>query len=176
MNDTEMVATAVLLFAAGFETTVNLLGNGLHALLTHPAQLTALRQQPELVHRAVEEFLRFDSPVQLTSRVALRPCGIAGAELAPGQRVVLLLGAANRDPARFTDPDRLDIARDEGPAMSFGSGIHFCLGAHLARLEATEFFDQLLRRFPHLELTGTSQRRSGHSLRGFAELRINARR
>jgi cytochrome P450 len=176
LDDTEMVATAVLLFAAGFETTVNLLGNGLHALLAHPAQLAVLRQQPELVPRAVEEFLRFDSPVQLTSRVALRRCAIAGTELAPGQVVLVLLGAANRDPARFTEPDRLDVARDEGPALSFATGIHFCLGAHLARLEAAELFTRLLRRFPHLELTGPPQRRPGRSLRGFAELPLTARK
>jgi cytochrome P450 len=176
LDDTEMTATAVLLFAAGFETTVNLLGNGLHALLTHPAQLTALRQDPALVPRAVEEFLRWDSPVQLTSRSATRPCAIAGAELSPGQTVLVLLGGANRDPARFTDPDEMIVARDEGLALSFGSGIHFCLGAHLARLEAAELFTRLLSRFAHLELAGPPQRRPGRSLRGFAQLPITATR
>jgi cytochrome P450 len=172
MDDTEMVATAVLLFAAGFETTVNLIGNGLHALLTYPAQLGVLRADLDLVPRAVEEFLRFDSPVQLTSRVALRRCVIAGIELAPGQEVLLLLGAANRDPAQFSGPDRLDVTRDEGPALSFGNGIHFCLGAHLARLEAAELFTRLLRQFPRLEFAGTPRRRPGRSLRGFAELPV----
>jgi cytochrome P450 len=175
MDDTEMTATAVLLFAAGFETTVNLLGNGLHALLTHPGQLTALRQQPGLIPRAVEEFLRYDSPVQLTSRAALQPCTVAGTDLSPGQAVLVLLGAANRDPARFTDPDRLDITRDQGPALSFGTGSHFCLGAHLARLEATEFFTRLLARFRHLEPAGPPQPRPGRSLRGFARLPVTAR-
>lgn len=176
MDDTEMVATAVLLFSAGFETTVNLIGNGLHALLQDPAQLAILRAHPELTPRAVEEFLRFDSPVQMTSRVALRRCGIAGTELEPGQEVLLLIGAANRDPARFSEPDRMDVTRDEGPALSFGNGIHFCLGAHLARLEAAELFTRLLDRFPRLELTGTPRRRPGRSLRGFAELPVGVSR
>jgi cytochrome P450 len=176
MDDTEMTATAVLLFSAGFETTVNLLGNGLHALLTHPGQLTALRRQPGLMPRAVEEFLRFDSPVQLTSRAALQPCTVAGTDLTAGQQILVLIGAANRDSARFTDPDRLDITRDQGPALSFGTGSHFCLGAHLARLEATEFFTRLLTRFSHLEPAGPPQPRPGRSLRGFARLPVTARR
>lgn len=175
MDDTEMTATTVLLFSAGFETTTNLLGNGLHALLTRPGQLNALRQQPGLAPRAVEEFLRFDSPVQLTSRAALRRCSVAGTELSPGQTVLVLLGAANRDPARFTRPDELDITRDQGQVLSFGTGSHFCLGAHLARLEAIEFFTRLLCRFRHLELAGPPQPRPGHSLRGFAQLPITAR-
>jgi cytochrome P450 len=176
MDSTEMIATAVLLFAGGFETTVNLLSNGLYALLTHPDQLGILQADPGLVPTAVEEFLRFDSPVQLTSRAVQRECVLAGTELEPGQQILLMLGAANRDPAQFTEPDKLDVTRDEGPALSLGSGIHFCLGAHLARLEAAELFTRLLRRFPHLELAGRPRRRPGRSLRGFAELPITARR
>lgn len=175
MDDTEMTAAAVLLFSAGFETTVNLLGNGLHALLTHPGQLARLRRQPGLMPQAVEEFLRYDSPVQLTSRAALQSCAVAGTELTAGQQILVLIGAANRDPARFTDPDRLDITRDQGPALSFGTGSHFCLGAHLARLEATEFFTRLLARFRHLEPAGPPQPRPGRSLRGFAHLPVTAR-
>jgi cytochrome P450 len=170
-----MVATAVLLFAAGFETTVNLLGNGLHALLTHPVQLALLRQDPRLMPRAVEEFLRWDSPVQLTSRAVIRPCSFAGIQLSRGQTVLVLLGAANRDPARFDSPDELAVARDQGSALSFGTGSHFCLGAHLARLEAVEVFTRLLSRFTDLELAGQTQRRPGRSLRGFAELPVTAR-
>jgi cytochrome P450 len=174
LDQTEMVATAVLLFAAGFETTTNLLGNGLYALLTRPAQLAALRQQPGLAESAVDEMLRYDSPVQLTSRAALRPCVVAGAELSAGQAVLVLIGAANRDPARYASPDELIITRGEGPGLSLSSGIHFCLGAHLARLEATETFTRLLR-FRHLELDSPPRRRPGRSLRGFAELRVTAR-
>jgi cytochrome P450 len=176
LDDTELTATAILLFAAGFETTVNLLGNGLHALLTHPAQLARLRERPGLIPGAIEEFLRFDSPVQLTSRTALRPCRTAGTQLAAGQTVVVLLGAANRDPARFTSPDQLDVTRDEGPPLSFATGSHFCLGAHLARLEAAEVFTRLLARYPRLDIAGPARRRPGTSLRGLADLRITARR
>jgi len=172
LDHTEVIATAMLLFAAGFETTTNLLGNGLHALLTHPAQLALLRREPGLIPRAVEEFLRFDPPAQVTSRAVLEPCTIAGTDLATGQTVLTLLAAANRDPARFTDPDHLDVARDEGPSLAFASGIHFCLGAHLARLEATEVFTRLLRRYPRIELAGPVRRRSGRRLRGFAELPV----
>ena len=175
LDDTEIIATAILLFAAGFETTTNLLSNGLHALFTHPAQLALLRQQPQLAASAVEEFLRFDPPVQLTSRTTMGSCTVAGAGLPPGQTVLVLIAAANRDPMRFTDPDRLDIARDEGPSLTFATGPHFCLGAHLARLEAAEVFTRMLRRFPHLEPAGTPQRRRGSSLRGFAELPVTAR-
>jgi cytochrome P450 len=176
LDDTEIIATAILLFAAGFETTTNLLSNGLHALLTHHDQLAMLRQRPQLVPAAVEEFLRFDPPVQLTSRTSMKSCTVAGVDLPPGRTVLVLIAAANRDPARFTDPDRLDITRDEGASLAFGTGPHFCLGAHLARLEAAEVFTRLLRGFPHLALAGTPRRRRGSSLRGFAELPVTARR
>ncbi len=172
LDHTEMIATAMLLFAAGFETTTNLLGNGLHALLTHPAHLALLRRRPGLIPRAVEEFLRFDPPAQLTSRAVLEPCTIAGQDLRAGQTVLTLIAAANRDPARFTDPDHLDVARDEGPSLAFASGIHFCLGAHLARLEATEVFTRLLQRYHRIDLAGPPRRRPGRSLRGFAELPV----
>ena len=172
LDHDEMIATAMLLFAAGFETTTNLLGNGLHALLTHPAQAARLRHRPGLIPRAVEEFLRFDPPAQLTGRAVLQPCTIAGQDLRAGQTVLTLIAAANRDPARFTDPDPLDVARDEGPPLAFATGIHFCLGAHLARLEATELFTRLLHRYQRIELAGPPRRRPGRSLRGFAELPV----
>jgi cytochrome P450 len=175
LNEIEMIATAIMLFAAGFETTTNLMGNGMYALLTHPDQLAVLRRRPELVPRAVEEFLRFDPPVQLASRTALRPCTVAGIDVVPGQVVLLMLAAANRDPARFTDPDTFDVARDQGPSLAFSSGIHFCLGAHLARLEAIEFFDRLLRRFPVIEPAGRPRRKRGRTLRGFEELPVRVR-
>jgi cytochrome P450 len=171
LDDDEMIAAAILLFAAGFETTTNLLGNGLHALLTHPGQLAKLRERPELVPRAVEEFLRFDPPSHLTTRTALRPCAVAGVELSAGQTVLTLLASANRDPARFTGPDRLDVTRDEGPSLSFASGTHVCLGAHLAKLEGAEFFTQLLR-YDRIELAGTPRRRPGCSMHGFDELPV----
>jgi cytochrome P450 len=173
LDDTEMIATAILLFTAGFETTTNLLGNGLYALLTHPSQLALLREQPQMIPRAVEELLRFDPPAQLTSRTVLYPCTIAGVDLSAGQTVLALLASANRDPARFTAPDCLDVTRDEGPSLTFASGTHFCLGAHLARLEGAEFFTQLLRRYDGIELAGPARRRPGRSLRGFAELPVS---
>lgn len=174
LDDTEMIATALLLFGAGFETTTNLLGNGLYALLTHPGQLAALRRQPGMVHLAVEEFLRFDPPVQFTSRCVMAPCSVAGMELSPTQVVLALIAAANRDPVRFTHPERFDVTRDEGPSLSFSQGLHFCLGAHLARLEAAEFFNRLLHRYPRIELAGTPRRRARRSLRGFTELPVRA--
>jgi len=173
LDDGEMIATAMMLFGAGFETTVNLLGNGLYALLTHPAQLDLLGDRPELVPRAIEEFLRYDPPAQLVIRAVLRPCTLAGVELWPGDKIVVLLAAANRDPAQFTDPDRLDVTRDEGPSLAFSSGIHYCIGAPLARLEATEFFARLLSRYRHIEMAGQPRRRPGRGLCGFAELPVS---
>jgi cytochrome P450 len=167
-----MIATAILLFGAGFETTTNLLGNGLNALLAHPDQLALLRERPALIPGAVEEMLRYDSPVQLDGRSVLEPSVIAGTELAPGKIVILLLGGANRDPARFADPDRFDICRDAGKFshLAFAAGIHFCLGAQLARLEARIVFARLLARYPSIELAGKPERRTELSLHGFARL------
>jgi cytochrome P450 len=173
LDQAEMVATAVLLFGAGFETTVNLLGNGLYALLTTPAQLRALRADLGRAGSAVDEMLRYDSPVQLTSRAALAPCEVAGTELAAGQNLLLLIGAANRDPARYDSPDDLNISRGDGPGLAFAAGAHFCLGAHLARLEAVITFSRLLTRFPRLQLVGEPRLRPGHSLRGFTELLVS---
>jgi cytochrome P450 len=173
LSDDEMVSTAILLFVAGFETTSSLLGNGLHALLTHPDQLDALRRDPGLVPRAVEECLRYDAPIQLPSRTVLRACSIAGESMYPGQTVLMLVGAANRDPERFTEPDRFDVTRDEGTSLAFASGIHFCLGAPLARLEAAEAFTRMLRRYPRIRLAGQPTRRPRRSHRIFAELRIS---
>ena len=117
----EMVSTALLLFVAGFETTTNLLGNGLHALLSHPDQFARLRADPSLIPVAVEEPLRYDSPIQVDARTVLEPTVLAGTELEPGRLVVTLLGAANHDPDRFTDPDRLDIARTDATHLADAS-------------------------------------------------------
>src|SRR6202163_4909096 len=127
LTQDEVMSTAILLFAAGFETTTNLIGNGLLALLRHRDQLQYLRAAAHdagAVQRAVEELLRWDSPVQLDGRVALRDVEIEGQAVAGGEQVLTLIGAANRDPRRFSDPDTLDLGRDDGPPMSFGSGIH----------------------------------------------------
>jgi cytochrome P450 len=169
----ELVATAILLFAAGFETTSNLIGNGLLALLRHPDQLRRLRQDRSLLRPAVEELLRYDSPVQVNGRAVYEDIEVAGMRMEAGSTVLTLLGAANRDPARFSEPDRLDVGRAEGAPISFGSGIHFCLGAALARLEGQVVLDRLLDRFGTIELLDPQPRiRDSLTLRGLTELPV----
>lgn len=173
LSEHELVSTAILLFAAGFETTTHLLGNGLLALVDNPAQLARLRADRGLLRSAVEELLRYDSPVQITARTAYQDLTIAGEPIEAGTTVLALLGAANRDPARFTDPDRLDVGRAESPPLSFGSGIHHCLGAALARLEAQVVLERLLDRFAAMELVGGRPRhRDSLTLRGVVDLRL----
>ncbi len=173
LSEHELISTSILLFAAGFETTTNLIGNGLLALLRHPDQLARLRADRSLVRSAVEELLRYDSPVQIAVRTAYEDLSIGGHQIKAGSAVVALLGAANRDPARFGDPERLDVARDEGAPMSFGGGIHFCLGAALARLEGQIVLDRLLDRFATMELVGARPtHRDSLTLRGLVDLRV----
>jgi cytochrome P450 len=173
LSEIELVSTSILLFAAGFETTTHLVGNGLLGLLQHPDQLARLRQDRTLLRTAVDELLRYDSPVQITARTAYEDIEIAGHRIGSGSTVLALLGAANRDPARFSDPERLDVGRSEGAPLSFGSGIHFCLGAALARLEARIVLDRLLERFSAMELVGgPPQHRDSLTLRGLVDLRV----
>lgn len=148
----ELLANALLLLAAGNETTTCVLGNGLAALLRHPEQMELLRSNPALVPAAIEEFLRFDSPVQFLGRIAVADIPLAGATIRRGDLVLAVLAAANRDPARFAEPDRLDIKRPHVPHLAFGHGPHFCVGAQLARLEAQLAFTALLGRFPAIKL------------------------
>ena len=154
LSDEELTGNIILLFGAGHETTVNLIGNGLLALHRNPEQLALLKARPELMPGAVEEFLRYDSSVQLTSRVALEDIAdLGGRPIPQGESVLCLLGSANRDPAAYPDrPDVLDITRPNVRPQSFGGGIHFCLGAQLARLEAEVALETLLRRLPGLRL------------------------
>jgi cytochrome P450 len=169
----ELMATIVLLFAAGFETTTNLIGNGVASLLSNPGELERLRDNPDLVGGAVNEVLRYESPVQLDLRMALEPADVAGQEIAVGESVVTLLGAANRDPAHLDDPDRFDVGRGEEPIMSFASGIHYCLGAHLARMEGEEVFTKMLRRFDTIELLDAElDWRDRFTLRGLETLNL----
>ncbi|MGH3836948.1 MAG: cytochrome P450, partial [Pseudonocardiaceae bacterium] len=164
----ELSSIAMLLLAAGFETTVNLLGNGAVLLLRHPDQLDVLRAQPQRWSGAVEEILRYDSPVQRTGRIALRDTEVGGRRVAAGSLIILLLGGANRDPAVFTDPDRFDVQRPEADQnLAFSSGIHYCIGAALARLEGEVGLQALFRRFPDLALTGPPHRRPTRVLRGY---------
>jgi cytochrome P450 len=168
----ELLTMAALLFAAGFETTTNLLGNGLVALLTHPDQAALLRERPQLAPAAVEELLRYDSPVQISARLTTAPVVLGGVELDAGERIVGYIGAGNRDPRRFTDPDALLLERADNAPLSFGGGIHYCLGAPLARLEAQVALPALLRRFPDLALAGRPVQRDSLSIRGFTHIPI----
>jgi cytochrome P450 len=171
LTDEEIMSTAILLFAAGFETTTNLLGNGLLALLQHPDQLDDWRAHPDIAGTAVEELLRYDSPVQFNMRCALEPADLIGVALERGDRVIVLQGAANRDPIRFARPDELDLRRANNVPLSFGWGIHHCIGAPLARMEGEIAFNALLARFRTIDLMTDSPRwRPGFTLRGLLEL------
>jgi hypothetical protein len=169
----ELYANAALLLVAGNETTTNLIGNGTLALLRNPGQLARLTADPSLIPTAVEELLRFDSPVQFTVRVLTDEISLGGKSLRSGQMVLLLIGAANRDPEHFADPDRLDVTRTDNKHLAFGLGSHFCLGAPLARLEARVAFQTLLRRMPGLRLDGPEPRYRPHfNLRGLTALPV----
>lgn len=152
MTDEELLAQCSLFFIAGHETTRNLLGNGLLALLQHPEQLALLKENPQLMKSALGELLRYESPIQFTGRIATEDIQLGGQEIKQGQPVFLLIGAANRDPERFTDPDELDITRKEGSNLAFGYGPHVCIGATLSYLEAETAFTILLDRLPDLRL------------------------
>jgi cytochrome P450 len=167
LTDDEILSTAILLFSAGFETTTNLLGNGLLALLRHPDQLADWTAHPEIAPSAVEELLRFDSPVQFNMRAALEPADLVGEPLERGDQIIVLQGAANRDPVEFDHPDALDLRRSPNTPLSFGWGIHHCIGAPLARMEGEIAFNALLARFHSIELRAEEpQWRPGFTLRG----------
>jgi cytochrome P450 len=172
LSTRELVATAVLLLNAGHEASVNGFGNGLHSWLTAPDRPSVDAADPGALVRLVEEFLRHDSPLHLFERTAKEPAEVAGATLRPGDKVAALLGAANRDPAVFAEPDRFDPTRDPNPHLAFGAGIHFCIGAPLARLELEVSLRTLLARFPQLEVVD-AVRRPTFVLRGFERLVVS---
>ena len=173
LTEMEIHAMCVQLFVAGDETTTNLIGNGLLALLDHPTVLRRLRVEPTLNRSAVEEFLRYDSPVQRAARVASEGFQIRGKRIKEGDSVMLMFGSANRDPLQFTDPDRLDICRKPNNHLAFGRGTHFCIGALLARLEARIAFATVLRRLPEFHLTGKPLKwRTTMAMRGLKSLPI----
>ena len=173
LTEDEILGTAVILLGAGHETTTNLIGNGMLALLRHPSERVRLARDGSLLPSAVEEILRFDSPVQATSRTFPEPVLVGGHEIPAGREIGLLLGAANRDPAQFVDPERFDVGRAENRHLSFGHGIHFCLGAGLARVEAEVALGALLARHPKLTLAAdTLVWRPGFLLRGVESLRV----
>ena len=169
----ELLSTMLLILVAGNETTRNLIGNGMLALMRHPDELQRLREAPDLLEPAVDELLRYDSPVQLDGRVVREDLELGGKRLRAGEKVIALLGAANRDPAAFADPDALDIGRTERSHLSFGRGIHYCLGASLAVLEARIAFRGLLDRFASIRLAAEPRYRDGIVLRGVESLWID---
>jgi cytochrome P450 len=172
LSQEELTANVILLFAAGYDTTANLIGNGLFALFRHPDQLARLRSDGSLMGNAIEEFLRYDSPVQLTARAALEDVMLGDIMVQKGGAIICVVGSANRDPDVYRQPDRLDIARENIRPLSFGGGIHHCLGAQLARLEAEIAISGLIHRFPNLKLDDPERPvwRPSISLRGLASL------
>jgi cytochrome P450 len=171
LTDDEIIANVLLLFNAGHETTVNLIGNGMLALLQHQDQLSLLRANPELISEAVEELSRFDSPVQIAARITTGDVRVDETTIPAGSKVMVIYGAANRDPARYADPDRLDIRRPGVKSLAFGGGPHFCIGAPLARLEVAMVLTALLERYRSIELaTDELSWRANFNLRGLSKL------
>ncbi len=174
LDDWEVLGTCALILGAGHETTTNLIGNGMAALLRDRAAFERLGREPALLPTAVDELLRFDSPVQVTSRVPLEDVEIHGTRIPKGDEVNTLLGSANRDAGQFPDPDRLVLDRRDNRHLSFGHGAHFCLGAGLARLEGEIAIGALARRFPEMALAGDAPpRRPGFVLRGYSSLPVS---
>jgi pimeloyl-[acyl-carrier protein] synthase len=173
LTEGELLAMCVLLFIAGHETTVNLIGNGILALLRHPDEMIKLRRDPALISLAIEELLRYDSPVQWTTRITNTDVEIQGRKMPSGSMIIIAIGSANRDHSHFADPDSLDIARADNRHVAFGFGIHFCLGAPLARVEGQIALGTLLRRMPALALqAATPDWRESSTLRGLKTLPV----
>ncbi|MDQ7803962.1 cytochrome P450 [Amycolatopsis sp. A133] len=170
----ELVATAVLLLMAGHEATVNVLGNGITALLTHRNQWERLLASPALLDSCVEELIRYDAPLQLFERTATEDVSICGHVVSRGEKIGALLGAAARDPKVFDEPDRLDIGRTPNAHLGFGLGIHYCVGAPLARVEVAAALSALAEKLPGLRLVETPRRRPEFVIRGLRELRVTA--
>jgi cytochrome P450 len=170
LTEDELVTTCILLLNAGHEATVNVSGNGLLALLEHPDQLQRLREDPGLLPTAIEELMRFDSPLQLFERTATEDVEIGGVTVARGQKIAAQLGSGNRDPGVFAGADILDVGRTDNPHITFGAGVHFCIGAPLARVELQASFGALLRRTSRLELASPARRRPEFVIRGLREL------
>ncbi|HZN50759.1 MAG TPA: cytochrome P450 [Methylomirabilota bacterium] len=173
LSEDELIATCILLLIAGHETTVNLIGNGTLALLRHPEELRRLRETPGLITSAVEELLRYDGPVQRTARITSTAVTLGGRTIPKGEMVMPFIGAADRDPSQFPDPDRLDLGRADNRHIAFGWGIHFCLGAPLARVEGQIAIDTLVRRLPRLALVNDEpEHRQSLTLRGLKALPV----
>ena len=171
----ELVASAILLLNAGHEASVNALGGGVVALLRHPAQLSRVRNDRALVPSAAEEMIRYDPPLHMFVRTAAAPVTVAGVRIGAGERIAALLGAANRDPAVFAEPDTFDVARDPNPHLGFGAGLHFCLGAPLARIELQAGLTALLDPAPGMALAAEPVNRPTFVLRAYQEVRLSRR-
>ncbi|WP_106243494.1 cytochrome P450 [Nonomuraea fuscirosea] len=174
LTEDELVGTCVLLLNAGHEATVNVTGNGWWSLFRNPGELARLRGDRSLLPTAVEELMRWDTPLQMFERWVLEDIEVHGVRIPRGSEVALLFGSANRDPAVFEDPDRLDVGRADNPHISFGAGIHFCLGAPLARIELAESFGALLDRAGTLELRQEPSWKPGYVIRGLQSLDLTA--
>ena len=174
LSDDELVASVVLLLNAGHEASVNTFGNGMYALLTHPEQTARITSGEVPIEMALEELIRFDAPLQLFERTATADVEVCGQMIRAGEKVACLMGSANRDDAVFERADSLDVGRDPNPHVGFGMGVHFCLGAPLARLELQISLKALLERFPTLRLVGEAPRRPTWVLRGFEHIDVEA--
>jgi cytochrome P450 len=175
LSATELYHQCIFLLNAGHETTTNLIGNGLWALLRFPGQLDELRKTPSVIPSALEEMLRFDGPIQLNNRRLTGPLELGGRVLPEGTLITIGIGAANRDPAQFADPDRFDIARKPSRHVAFGHGDHVCVGMNVARMEGRIAFSGLLSRFKAIELAGTPERDRRVRFRGFRKLPVEVR-
>ncbi len=176
LSQAELLSFVVLLYVAGHETTVNLIGNGTLALLRHPDEMRRWAADPRMDGQAIDELLRYDGPVQQTVRVPLRPVSFGDVDVAPNTMVMTVLGAANHDPAVFDDPHTLRLDRPNGRNhLGFAAGVHYCLGASLAKLEATVAIGTLIRRFPGLELAGDPSWRDRLTIRGVDRLPLTTR-
>jgi len=176
LTEEELFAQCVMLLGAGHETTRNLIGNGMYTLLRHPEEIVELQKNPEIIRSAVEELLRYESPIQFAGRVVKEEMEICGVRLRQGQAIMFMLGAANRDPQQFKDPDHLDLKRLPNPHLAFGAGEHFCIGNQLARLEGQIAILKMVQRFTRMRLaTKSPEWAPNYGFRGLKALPVTLR-
>ncbi|MEV0322108.1 cytochrome P450 [Streptomyces sp. NPDC050659] len=175
LSDEDLMALSTFLFISGFETTTNLISMGLYTLLENRDQLALWRNKPEITPGAVEELLRHGTPIAGTIRLTSETIQLGDKTIPDGRLIFLMTAGANRDPAQFTDPDRLDLTRSEGPHVSFGGGAHYCLGANLARMEAQVILPKMINRFSEIDVAGVTERRTATGLQGFEYLPLQVK-